>query len=64
MLDHHGLLLNVQPAPVAVVAERVAVGRRAIARPELAGQQIDPMLRLPDVGQFVNQQGLQAQGSL
>jgi hypothetical protein len=61
VLDDHGLLLDVQPAPVAVVADRISVGRRAIARMDLAGQQIDPLLRLPDVGQLVNQQGLQAQ---
>ncbi|WP_426025383.1 hypothetical protein [Brevundimonas sp. TSRC1-1] len=58
MLHHHGLLLDIQRIPAAVRIGWIGVGGGAVARLQLGEQQIHPLLRLPDMGQFVHQHAL------
>ena len=57
MFDHHGLLFDIQRLEPGLAIQLIEVGRRAVARPELAEQQIDTILGLPDMNKLMNQQG-------
>ena len=61
MLDEHGLLFDVQGVPVAVVTDRIPIRVSTVPSPKLARQQVDPCLSLPDVDQFMDEDGLKPQ---
>ena len=64
VLNDRGLLLDVESGPVCPGAAVVGIGRGAVARPELGGQQIDALLGLPDMDKLMDQRRLTPQRSL
>lgn len=63
MLHDHSLLLDIQGGEVGLGGQVVGVGGRGIAGAKLGGRQEHPGLRLPDVGQLVDEHRLEGRRS-